>query len=212
MKDIIIVGTGAVAAELSNYIPSSGTHRIIGYIEYDYNIEKYYNRYKLKSPVLGDLDTFEPIQDVEYLIGISNIDFKKLVIKKLQDKNVTIGSFIHHTCIISETCKMGIGNIIYPQSIVGPNTIIGNYNLVTSYSFISHDCNIGNNNFMSTTGLSGNVNVGDDNFFGIRSTVIPNIRIGNKNTIQSGMVVNYNLNDNSTVFYKYKEQILTIKN
>jgi len=90
------------------------------------------------------------------------------------------------------------------------NTEIGNHNLITSYSFISHDCKIGNGNFFSTAGLAGRITIGDNNFFGIRSTVIPHVSIGSSNVVQAGMIVDKSVKDNTTIFYRYKEQILAI--
>jgi acetyltransferase-like isoleucine patch superfamily enzyme len=215
MKNIIIIGTGAVAAELTSYIEDnnlicSEKINLVGYLEYDYNIELYYKKYELTKPILGNIDDFVPEDGQEFLIGFANINFKKIIIDKLVSKKAIISNFIHHSAIVANTSKIGKGNIIYPHCIIGPKAIIGDYNNITSYSFISHDCILGNNNFLSTAGLAGRVEVGDNNFFGIRSTVIPSIKIGNNNTIQAGMVIDKNINDDSTVFYRFKEQITAI--
>lgn len=75
---------------------------------------------------------------------------------------------------------------------------------------ISHDCKVGNNNILSTALLCGHVTVGDNNRFGIRSTVIPHIHIGNKTLIQAGMVVDKNVPDEATIFHRFKEKIIAI--
>ena len=63
MKNIIIIGTGAVAEELTFFILDNNSKvkedqkiNILGYIEYDYNIENYYNKYNFNAPVLSDVD------------------------------------------------------------------------------------------------------------------------------------------------------------
>jgi len=218
MRNIIIIGTGAVAAELTSYIEdnnlkveSTNQINLLGYIEYDYNIEKYWSRYNLKKPVLCDIDSYFPSENEEILLGISDITFRNKIIDKLIKKNAQFTSFVHSTVIIPDTVQLGIGNIIYPFCIIGPNTVLGNFNMITSYSFISHDCIIGDSNFFSTSGLAGRVNVGDNNFFGIRATVLPHINIGNNNTIQAGMIVDKNVEDNSTVFHRFKEKVVVIK-
>jgi acetyltransferase-like isoleucine patch superfamily enzyme len=217
MKDIIILGSGAVAAELTFYIEDNNSKvesdkkiNILGYIEYDYNIEKYWKKYNFKAPVLCDIDSYKPAPNEEVLIGVSDINFRKKMIDALINKNARIGSFIHHTVIIPDSIKLGIGIIVYPFCIIEQYAILGDYNIITSYSFISHDCVIGNNNFFSTAGIAGTVTIGNNNYFGIRSTVIPHIKIGNNNIIQAGMVVNKSIKDNTTVFYRYKEQVLAI--
>ncbi|NDP28761.1 MAG: hypothetical protein GZ087_15270 [Flavobacterium sp.] len=217
MKNVVIIGTGAVAAELTSYIEDHNSKvefdnkiNLVGYVEYDYNIEEYWAKYELKKPVLCDIDSYLPSENEEVLIGISDIVFRNKLINKLVDRKISIGSFIHYSVIIPESAKLGIGNIIYPFCIVGPNTIIGDFNMITSYGFVSHDCIVGNGNCFSTAGIAGRVRIGDNNFFGIRSTVIPHVLIGNDNVIQAGMIVDKNIKDHSTIFYRFKEQVLAI--
>lgn len=217
MKELIIIGTGAVAAELTSYIDDFNANtefdkrlNLLGYIDDECNIEKYWKKYNLKMPVICDLDAYVPSGNEDVLIGISDIAFRNKVIDTLLKINASIGSFIHSSVIMPESVVMGIGNIIYPFCIIGPNTVIGNFNMITSYSFISHDCIIGNGNFLSTAGIAGRINIGDNNFFGIRATVLPYVSIGNNNVIQAGMVVDKSIKDDSTIFYRYKEHIMAI--
>lgn len=217
MKKIVIIGTGAVAAELTSYIEDNNKYSdsdsqidLLGYIDYEYNVEKYWKKYDLQKPVLGDIDNFDFENDIEVLIGISDIKFRNEIISKLEVKEVTFFQFIHYSSIVPKTIEFGKGNIIYPFCIIGPNTKVGDFNMVTSYSFISHDCVIGNGNFFSTAGVAGRVSIGDYNFFGIRSTVIPHITIGSRNMIQAGMVVDKSIKDDATIFYRYKESIIAI--
>lgn len=217
MKKIIIAGTGAASAELTSYVghhnnmvSENDKFEIAGYLEYDYNIENYWKKYKLEAPVLGDIDHYIPQQGEELLVGISDLKFRWKVIEILLNKGAKFTNFIHHSVIIPPNLNIGFGNIIYPNTIIGPNAIIGNFNLMTAYSFISHDCEIGDNNFLSTAGLAGKVKMGSHNFFGIRATVIPEVVIGNNNQIQAGMVVDKNITDDSVVFYRFKEQVIAI--
>lgn len=217
LKDIVIVGSGGCAAELTFYIedwntklPPEDRLNILGYIEYQNNIEQYWKHYHLSYPVLCDIDEYKPKPNQEVLVAIMNIEVRKGMIDKLIKKNAFIGSFTHHTAIVSKKSKIGTGNILFPYCIVEPLARVGDFNLLTSTSYISHDCIIGNNNFFSAAGIAGHVKVGNNNYFGIKSTVIPRITIGDNNKIQAGMVVDKNINNNSTIFYRYKEQVLAI--
>lgn len=218
MREILVIGTGAVAAELTSYFEDNNRFvkdendklDIKGYIEYAHNIENYWKKYELKAPVLGDIDSYEFQSETEVFIAIANVAFKTQLIQKLDKKGIKFPNFVHHSSILSSTAQIGRGNIIYPQVIIGPKVVIHDFNLVTSYSFISHDCIIGNLNFLSTTGLAGKVEVGDNNFFGIRSTVIPSVKIGSGNTIQAGMVVDKDVADDTTVFHRFKEKVMIL--
>jgi sugar O-acyltransferase (sialic acid O-acetyltransferase NeuD family) len=209
MKNLIIIGTGAVSSELTSYISTmEHSYNIIGYVEYEQNIENHYKKYKYEKPVIGSLDDSLPIDNCEYLLAFSNIEFKNKVIEIIKEKKLKIGTFIHDTSILDKNIKIGEGNIIYPFCVVGPNVEIGNYNLITSYSAISHDSRVGDNNFMATTILCGNTIVGNNNFFGIRSTTIPHIKIGNNNTFSAGSIISKNISDEYIYFGKKNSKII----
>ncbi len=217
MRNVIILGTGGCASEVTFYINDHNTKsgieeqiNILGYLDYESHLKEHYNKYNFKSPVLGDVDSYIPQPNEEILIAVSNIQFRKKVIQKLLDKNSKIGSFIHHSSIIPKNSHVGIGNIVYPFCIIEEYSFVGNFNLLTAYSYISHDCKVGNNNFFSIAGIAGNVTVGNNNFFGIRSSVIPGIKIGDNNIIQAGMIVDQNIQNDNTIYYRYKERVLAI--
>ena len=215
--NIIIVGSGAVAAELTSYIDDNNEHSrsekisLLGYLDSKENEDKYWAKYKLKKPVLGDVESYEIKEDDNFLIGIADIKFRHTIIGILQKRNARIAGFIHYSSIVSETAQLGLGNIIYPFCIIGPNCILGDFNLITGYSYISHDCAVGNNNFFSTAGLSGKVTIGNNNFFGMRSAVIPQVVLGSNNVIQAGMILDKNVEDNAIIFHRFKERITIIE-
>ena len=217
MKNIVIIGTGALAADMTEYIENTHSDEaegllIKGYIDYGYNIEKYWKRYRFAKPVLNDIDNYEIKDDEYYVVGIADIQFRKKMINKVLEKGGKFINIIHPTAILPRNFSIGVGNFIGPNSIIGPNAQIGDFNLLLSYSMISHDCLIGDNNVFASALLSGHVKVGHDNYFGARSTVIPHIGIGNRNTIQAGMTVHNDIADDTVIFYRFKEKILAITN
>ncbi|KAA0126172.1 acetyltransferase [Chryseobacterium sp. SN22] len=218
MKPIIFIGIGAVASEIISYLEDiqnqdqSAGFEIYGFLDDDadsFNVKS--EKYGFKEPFLGSVADHRFSDQYSYIFGFSNPSSKENVIRKLDIEKLNFPTIIHPSVILSKSAKLGKGNIIYPNSVIGPNCKIGNFNLITSYSFISHDCEIGDYNFFSTAGLAGNVNVGNKNFFGIRSTVIPSVTIGSENTIQAGMVIDKNVSDHETVFYRFKEKVTIIR-
>ena len=214
MKKVIILGAGGAGSELTFYIEDHNSKvgpddkiKIVGYID---DSKNNWTKYKYNSPLLCNIDSYTPGKDEEVLIAVIEIKSRKKLIETMLRKNALIGSFIHHTVIKPNDLDIGIGSIIYPFCVIEKHAKIGNYNLLTTSSFISHDCVVGDNNFFSTAGIAGNVTIGNNNYFGIRSTVIPGVIIGNNNIIQAGMVLDKNVKDDTTVFYRYKEQILAI--
>ena len=81
--------------------------------------------------------------------------------------------------------------------------------VINSRSTIGHDSTLGSNNFISPqVVLGGFSKIGDDNLLGTNSCLIPKIQIGNNNKIMAGMSLTKNIDDNETVFYRYKEKLI----
>jgi sugar O-acyltransferase (sialic acid O-acetyltransferase NeuD family) len=218
MKPIIFIGVGAVASEIISYLEDIQNHdhstgfEIYGFLDDNAdNFTANSKKYGFKEPFLGSVAEHPFSDQYSYIFGFSNPCSKEKIIQNLDLEKLDFPTIIHPSVILSKSSKLGKGNMIYPNSVIGPNCKIGNFNLITSYSFISHDCEIGDYNFFSTAGLAGNVNIGSKNFFGIRSTVIPSITIGSENTIQAGMVIDKNVSDHETVFYRFKEKVTIIR-
>ncbi len=218
MKKIIFLGSGAVASEVIAYLndiqkhnPAS-TYEIAGFLDDSFNnFTSKSVTYGFSSPYLGKIEDHHFTAEFSYIFGFGNPAAKSNVLGKVDLSQLSFPNIVHPSVIVADSAELGVGNVLYPHTIIGPNARIGNFNLITSYSFISHDCTVGHFNFFSTAGLSGNVTVGDNNFFGIRSAVIPSVTIGSHNLIQAGMVVDKNVSDNETVFYRFKEKVTVIK-
>jgi len=219
MKPIIFIGSGAVASEVISYLEdiqqmdSSAKFEIYGFLndnEDDFKLKS--KNYGFDGKFLGPIAEHKFSHVYSYIFGFASPIGKAKVAESIDISDLDFPNIIHPSVIISKSAKLGVGNVIYPNSVIGPNARLNNFNLITSYSFISHDCKIGSFNFLSTAGLAGNVNVGDKNFFGIRSTIIPSVQVGNDNTIQAGMVIDKDVTDNETVFYRFKEKVSVIKN
>ncbi|MEI5983699.1 acetyltransferase [Sphingobacterium sp. PU5-4] len=218
MKPIIFIGSGAVASEVISYLEDienfnpSNTFEIFGFLndnEEDFNTKA--EKYGFPKCFLGSIKEHDFSKEFSYVFGFASPTGKAKIASNLAPLNLDFPNIIHPSVVFSKSAKLGMGNIIYPNSVIGPNVQIGNFNLVTSYSFISHDCIIGDFNFLSTAGLAGNVKIDHQNFFGIRSTVIPSVEIGSNNIIQAGIVIDKNVSNNETVFYRFKEKVSIIK-
>jgi len=211
-KSLVIVGSGASAAEITSLIEDSqyGASygvEIKGYIDFN---DDFIKKFEYKKPYLGIIDEYSPKDDDVFIVAIGNNTYRKENADKIIAKGGKFINLIHPTCIVASTAAMGEGNIVNPFSMIGPKVRMGNFNVITSYSFVSHNCIIGDFNFFSTAGLCGHVEVGDENTFNIKSTIIPHIKIGNRNLIQAGMIVDKDISNDTTVFHRFKEKVFAI--
>ena len=215
MKQLIIVGSGAVAAEVTSYIEDGNIGKdqelvIKGYIDFESNIEKYWKHYDFSKPIIGDINSYEINEEDNFIVCIGDLQFRLKMINILKQKEAKFINIIHPTALISKKSKIGQGNIISPYCSIGPKAMLGDFNIMTEFTIIGHDCTVGTNNFIGGDGLTGHASLGDNNYLGTKSIVLPHVKIGNNNVIQAGMVVDKSIQDNTTVFYRYKEQVLAI--
>jgi acetyltransferase EpsM len=212
MKNVIIVGAGGHAAELRDYIRHINqsnpdeTIKVEGFIDDDPEPHKHYG---YEEPLLGGIQDHEIRHDLEYLMGIANLKYRKDLMKKFLDQGATFARLIHPTSIISPSAKLGQGVVISHNASVGPKAEVGDYSFINSRSTVGHDTKIGKYNFISPqVALGGNTQIGDGNLLGTNCCTIPGVKIGNDNKVGAGMIVFKPVGDNETVFFRFKEKII----
>lgn len=215
MKNLIIVGCGAHAAEIVDYIEyinqnsTSDIFKIVGLID---NVKTHYDHYEYPYEFLGTIDDHVIDVNAYYVMGIGNLDIRTKVFQEYELKKARFTGIIHPTALISKSAMIGEGTVISHNVSIGPKSKIGKFNVINSRCTIGHDAIIGDNNFISPqVVLGGASQVGDNNLLGTNSCLIPEIKIGNDNKIMAGMVITHNVQDHETVFYRYKEKLVVRK-
>ncbi len=213
MKKIIIIGAGAHAAELEEYILENNkitnSYEIVGYL--DDSVQNY-EKSKLSFPLLGGIYSENISEDIELILSINTVKLRSSIINFYKQRNLVFSSFIHNTARVFRTAEIGEGNVICPYSQIGPNVIIGNFNTFNNKSSIGHDSFIGDNNvFCPNIGLSGNTKIGNNNFFSLNVATIPSVSVGNNNVIAPNMVIEKDIDSDSTFFQRFKERVLVIQ-
>ncbi len=214
MESVIIIGAGSHSMEIDEYIRYSqkmackNKLEVIGFLD---DNPGYYSRHKFSAPLLGKIDEHSVKRGQSYIIGIADIRVRKLFVERFKARGARFLSLIHCTSYVSESAIIGTGTIIGPNVNIGPGVKIGNFNLLNSRCSIAHDTVIGNFNIISpNVCFSGFSKVGDENLFGINSASLPGLFVGNRNKIAAGMVLDQNVGDDSIVFYRFKERVISV--
>ncbi|MBN1414277.1 MAG: acetyltransferase [Bacteroidales bacterium] len=214
MTDVIIIGAGGHAAEIDEYIKHTqgvtGKKKIniIGFLDDD---PASYARYRLTAPFLGSIADHKVIKGHEYIIGIANLQYRRLFVDRFRAGGGTFVSFVHCGAYVSGSATIGEGSIIGPNANIGPNVKVGKYTLINSRCSLGHDTVVGDYNFISpNVCFSGFTEIGDENLFGINSATIPGIKVGNRNKITAGMIIDKDVGDDSVVFHRFKEKIIAM--
>lgn len=214
MEKYIIIGAGGHAAEIDEYLAHanilSGTSKysVCGFID---DNAAGYNAYAFSAPYLGTIKDHVIDNSCFYIMGIANLAFRKAITEDFLAKGAVFKTFIHPLAYVSPSARIGEGVVIAPYVNVGPNVVVGNYTLINSRASMGHDTRIGNYNFISpNVCFSGFTTIGDENLFGINSASIPKITIGSRNKIAAGMIIERDIEDDTTYFHRFKEKVLAI--
>lgn len=204
-KKIIIFGGGGHAKIINDCIHLIKNYKVAGFID----IKNHETSLNKKLKYLGEVKNLNKIikgESLKNIFGIaaigSNITRQKLVLQvnKL-NKAFQWANIIHPTSIISDSAKIGKGNMFLAGSIICSDTKINNHVSINTGTHLDHD-----NIFLdfSSTGpgvaTGGNVKVGKLSFLGIGSTIKHNISIGNNTVIGGQSFVNKNCNSDSLYY------------
>ena len=216
MKNIIIVGASAHAAEIVEYIEYindysiDAVYRIKGLIDKN---EIHYKTYGFEYKFLGNTDNHIIDKNSYYIIGIGNMSVRKKVIDEFKFKGAKFETIIHPTALVSKTAEIGIGCLISHNVSVGPKAKIGEFCVINSRSTVGHDSVLGENNFISPqVVLGGSTKIGKNNLLGTNCCLVPKIVVGNNNKVMAGMIVTNNIKDDEIVFYRFKEKLIIRNN
>ncbi|MBT1700509.1 acetyltransferase [Fulvivirgaceae bacterium PWU4] len=211
--EVIIIGAGGHAAEIDEYIAFAGFDRsktpafkVAGFID---DNPASYARYKLSAPFLGSIREHVIQKDKQYVMGIANLAYRRPIVERFLAEGARFATVIHPVAYVSPSAKIGTGVVIAPYVNIGPNVEVGDFTLLNARVSLGHDSAVGQHNFISpNVSFSGFTKVGDDNLFGINSATIPGITVGNRNKIAAGMVLDKSVEDDTVVFYRFKEKVI----
>ena len=212
MKELVIVGCGGFAAELTEYIEQNNTaissNLIIkGYIDID---AVKHQSYLLPFPYLGDGEEII-LSEILLIIAIGDVRIRNTVFEKFKAMGACFYTFIHHTANIAKSAVIGNGVVICPNVIIGPKAQVRDNCILNYNSTIAHDCSIGSGNvFSPAVVVTGYVKVGRQNSFGVGSKITPSVSIGNNNKIQAGIVIGHDIPDKKIVYQKRNIKTVTI--
>ena len=212
-KNIVIVGAGGQAKNISLLIEQIGGWKIQGFVDDDSEKKGMIIR---GYPVLGTFDEVFSLLNhvaVALAIGDSAILEEKVRTLKSMDRNFNFPNLIHPNVEIDDnSVSLGEGNTINSRVVFTTDIEIGSFNYFNRCCSVSHDTIMGDYCFVPAgVHLSGDLVVGDKVWFGVNSTIIDDLKIGDKVIIGAGAVVLKSVEDNAVMvgnparLLKYRE-------
>ena len=139
-------------------------------------------------------------EKASFILGTGHTKWRKVFLEHMfkhyeQDIN-HFPNIIANEAHLSQTSRLGVGNVLNCFALINANAEIGNFNLVNCYASVHHSVKMGNHNILSTYAtVLGYCTVGDDNWLGSGTTITQRINIGKDNTLSSGEHLFDNLSD-----------------
>lgn len=186
MNDIAIFGAGGFGREVACLIKrinkqQPNTWNFIGFFDDDEKIWGAWNEY---GKVLGGMDALNQWEKpLDIAIAIGNPSVLELIVGKIKNPNISFPNLIDPNVefMDKECVMMGRGNVICVRSTISTNVKFGNFNLLNVAVGVGHDATFGDYNvLMPNVNISGGVNVGNTCLFGVKSTVLQYLKVGDR--------------------------------
>lgn len=186
MKDIAIFGAGGFGREIACLInrineKQEGAWNLIGFFDDDEKLKEARNEY---GKILGGMDTLNQWdKPLNLVIAIGNPTVVEMLVGKIQNPNISFPNLIDPNVEFMDRVhvEMGKGNVICMRSTLSTNVKFGNFNLLNVAVGVGHDASMGDYNVvMPNVNISGGVTIGNTNFFGVKSTVLQYLKIGDR--------------------------------
>ena len=195
-KDIYIIGASGFGREVAWLLEECAEWNIKGFIDDNVSIQQEEINGII---VIGTVDfLLAKKEPTNVVIAIGNSKVRSEIYEKLKfNNNLFFPNVISKDVRISNTIKLGIGNIICSHSILTVNISIGNFNQINLDCTIGHDVII--NDFITiypSVNISGNVEIRSHCEIGTGTQIIQGKSIVDNVIIGAGATVVKNIKEN----------------
>lgn len=195
MEKLLIVGTGGLARELTEWCQSY--FEIVGYSS---NVATEHTEFGLKGKLFPNDVSPNMVGTRNALIAIGSPSAKDKIYHQLIQAGFVFPSFVHPSATISKNVSLNDGVVIGPNCVLGPKSYFGLSVYINFSVGIGHDAHVGN--FVQVNPgvqIGGFANIGAKTLIGSGATILQGVSVGACATIGSGAVCFGRVADGATV-------------
>ncbi|MEV6976012.1 hypothetical protein [Kitasatospora sp. NPDC093806] len=183
MKDLVVIGAGRFALEVTRYVEDTAAHRVVRYVAVAGEAVA------APAELCVTEHDFAPEPGTPVVLAVSDVARRRELIDGLIGRHRLLAeNIVHPSSRVDAGALRGTGNVIGPDNYLGVNATLGDFNVLNYRSTVGHHSRIGSNNFIAPNFHCGNsIEVGDDNLFGLSCTVAPGLVIGSDCRFQAGL-------------------------
>lgn len=135
----------------------------------------------------------------DFFVAIGNNVARQFWLEKLAGEGANIATLIHPKAVISQRANILPGSLLLAGAVVNILASIGKGCIINTGATVDHDCYIGDYSHLAPgTHFAGTIKTGVGVFFGVGSSVIPNLTIGHRVIVGAGSTVLSDLPDDVT--------------
>jgi len=199
MRDkLIIVGTGAIADVIADYLEGTNEYDIEGFSVDKNHIGKALFRSRPVVPFEKVEQVFPP-ERYKMFVAIGYVQLNYLRARfytAAKDKGYSLISYVsphaymHHNVVLGDNC------FIFENNVLQYDVTLGNDVILWSGNHIGHSTILRDHVYVAShVVISGNCDVGDYTFFGVNAAVADSIEIGKRCVIGMGANIINNTKD-----------------
>lgn len=208
---VLLRGGGCLAGKVFESLRDSVSAESMGVVVWD-NADVVHNSLSCFIHVRSGIEILEYIRSCPYdsisvyvLVGCPSV--RRCLVQEVRQTLDTspipyqFPNVIHKTASMSNSAKLGIGNIVCAFAIVDSSVVGGDFCYAGGASFVGHDVVFGSFVNISPHGvICGNVSLGDEVFIGANAVVRDHVVVSDKSIVGAGAVVVSNIQDQSSTW------------
>lgn len=185
----VVIGHRGLSKVVSDVILSNEENEIMGYLDNKYKEIRLIGN-TIFAPIQAAKSISENFSDIKFIVAIEDNKIRKSIIDSLELSPHCYVTVIHKSAIVSESAKIGRGNVVMPNVVIDANAQIGDHVIIGAGSIIERDCKIKSFSYVFTGAvLSNGVQLGVGAKIGARAAIASNVRASDWSTVDIGIVV-----------------------
>lgn len=195
-KRVAFIGSGEMARHIAHYIVEDNQFDVVGYFDDYAEVGTIINGY----PIIGKLENVETafcnkqFDELLNAIGYTHMKYRKEVFERFEHE-IPFATFIHSSCLVDSTAKIGKGVVVFPCSILYLDAVIEDDVFIQIRSYVT-DSKVKKHTMISgTVSIAGHCEIGECCNIGISTTLINDVIICDNVTTGGGAVVTKNITE-----------------
>lgn len=199
MKKVAFIGSGEMARHVGHYMVEDKQFEVVGYYDDFTPVGTIVNNY----PILGKLDDVEKqykqgvFDELSIAVGFTRMQYRKEVFERFENK-IPFATFIHSSCIVDSTAKIGKGVVVFPFCILYLDAVVEDNVFIQIRSYVTDSIVKKHTMISGTVSIAGRVEIGECCNIGISTTVSNDVKVCNYVRTGAGCIVNKDITEPGT--------------